>query len=144
MTADAEQGPPQPVPPPMRASDAERHATVQLLQDAVTRGQLTPGEGSDRMAQAFAARYQRDLPPLTDDLPRAQSPPPAAPGWRPLASLALLQVRTSVSGARSRHAIALAVGLVVAVLLLVALGAVGLQLFGDQPHHFGAGFPGGH
>jgi hypothetical protein len=55
--------------PRLRASDAERLATVELLEDAVARGLLTPEEGSDRMATAFAARHRDELPAVTADLP---------------------------------------------------------------------------
>ena len=41
---------------PVRASDADRHATVLRLQDAVAAGRLTPGEGSQRMATASPRR----------------------------------------------------------------------------------------
>ena len=41
----------------VRASDADRLATVERLQDAVARGLLTPDEGSERMADAFAAVF---------------------------------------------------------------------------------------
>lgn len=138
------QASPQPAPGPFRASDADRHATVTVLQDAVARGLLTHDEGGERMTRAFAARYVEELPPLTADLPRAQPPPPAAPGWRALADLALIQARTSLSevlaGASGpRRALALAGGLVVALLLLVALGSVGLHLLGGGFHRFGPG-----
>ena len=39
----------------LRASDADRQATVTRLQDAVARGQLTHDEGSERMALAYGA-----------------------------------------------------------------------------------------
>ena len=52
----------------MRASDADRLATVMMLQDAMARGQLNPDEASERMAWAFAAVHRRDLDPLTADL----------------------------------------------------------------------------
>src|SRR6478752_9912954 len=70
--------------PPFRASDADRHSTALLLQDAMARGLLTPEEGDERMAAAFAAVHQRDLSPLTADLPpvKASSNPKA--GWRVL------------------------------------------------------------
>ena len=55
--------------PRMRASDADRHATVQVLQDAMARGLLTPDEAGERMAAAFAAVHRADLEPMTADLP---------------------------------------------------------------------------
>src|SRR4051794_21921927 len=73
--------------PRLRASDAERQATVQGLQAAVARGLLTPEEGSARMATAFAARHRDELPAVTVDLPaRAPAVPATAAGWRALAA----------------------------------------------------------
>jgi hypothetical protein len=131
---------------PMRASDADRFATAHLLQDAVARGLLTTHEGGERMAAAWAARYQHDLPPLTADLPPAPVPAPAAPGWRSLGSLALLQTRTSMSeltagGIRSRRALATVAGAVLLLLLLVTLVVAGLHGLAGGPHGHG-GFPG--
>jgi len=45
-------GPPLATRTPVRATDADRHATVLRLQDAVAGGWLTPGEGSQRMGIA--------------------------------------------------------------------------------------------
>lgn len=61
-----------------RASDAERMAVADVLQDAVGRGLLTPAEGSERTAAAFAAVYQDDLAPLTADLPPTRTAGPTA------------------------------------------------------------------
>lgn len=58
----------------MRASDADRHATVLTLQDAIARGLLTPAEGGERMSAAFATTHVQDLGPLTADLPRRPHP----------------------------------------------------------------------
>ena len=79
---DVAGGAPPQEPPSMRASDADRHATVHVLQDAVARGLLTTDEGGERMAVAYAARHLDDLPPLTADLPPAPgaTEAPAPPG----------------------------------------------------------------
>jgi hypothetical protein len=128
-------------PNPLRASDADRHATVAQLQDAVARGLLTPDECSERLAAAYAARHQHELPPLTADLPPAPALAPTAPGWRPLASLAVLQAHSSAAtlmagGLRSRRTLAVLAALLVAVVLLVALGAMTFgALFGDGHGH---------
>ena len=67
--------------PRMRASDADRLATVERLQDAVARGLLTPDEGSERLADAFAAVHLTALDPLPEDHTPAQEPPEiTAPG----------------------------------------------------------------
>jgi hypothetical protein len=114
--------------PPARASDADREAVVKVLHDAMGRGLLSLQECDDRVAAAYAARFVRDLPPLTADLPPAPAPAPVAPGWRALALLAWLQLRTALASiswrsvrARPRLSVAVAVALVLAV---VALGAI--------------------
>ena len=116
--------------PRMRASDADRLATVEHLQDAVARGLLTPDEGSERMADAFAAVHLSDLDPLTEDLPPAP-PGRTAPGWRLLGTLAVEQVRaslTTVATGRLRAARVAFVLLVASFLVLVgALSGVALS-----------------
>ncbi|MGY1714125.1 DUF1707 domain-containing protein [Geodermatophilus sp. SYSU D01106] len=138
--------------PPMRAADSDRAATVHALQDAVARGLLTPDEGSDRMAAAFAAVHLRDLPPLTADLPAAAPVRLGPPGWRPLGSMAWEQVRATVAGARSGGpaAVRLAIAAVVALVLLATLVSLvvhgladGLGLDGPGDRGFGGpGFDG--
>jgi hypothetical protein len=110
-------------PPAVRASDADREAVVAVLHDAVMRGLLTLDEGNDRVAAAYAARYLTDLPELTADLPPMAAPAPVAPGWRALATLAWLQLRTAMAGlswrdVRARPRLALAAAAVLAVLML--------------------------
>ena len=127
--------------PRLRASDLDRLATVRVLQDAVARGLLTPDEGSDRMAAAFAAVHVADLAPLTADLPTSQQR--TAPGWRPLGSMAMDQVRSSLhapwSGRLSPARIAVAV--FIAFVLVMLIGSMFADLFfdggGDFGHHHG-------
>lgn len=111
--------------PRMRASDADRLATVGRLQDAVARGLLMPDEGSQRMADAFAAVHLADLDPLPEDLPPAPSGP-TAPGWRALGALGVEQVRAALTSAATGRvdAARVAVVLLVACLVLVLLGAL--------------------
>ena len=127
-------------PPPMRASDADRLATVQVVQNAVARGLLTPDEGSQRMAAAFAAVHLHELGALTADLPRAPSEP-SPPGWSTLATLAVVQLRSSLKDASTGrlHPARVAVALLVAVLLLVAVGSLTADLLFDD---FGGGHEG--
>ncbi|HEV7213440.1 MAG TPA: DUF1707 domain-containing protein [Blastococcus sp.] len=126
-------------PPPVRASDAERHAVVAVLHDAVARGLLTLAEGDERMAAAYSARFVHELPPLTADLPAAPVPAPVAPGWRALTLLAWLQLRTlftrtTVRDIRARPRLALAVVALVAVLSIGAMaGGVGDHGYGPGP-----------
>lgn len=117
----------------MRASDADRLDTVRHLQDAVAGGLLTPDEGSERMADAFAAVHLTDLDPLTEDLPPAR-PERTAPGWRSLGTLAVEQVRASLAtvAAGRLRAARVAVVLLVAALVLVLGGALGGAAMSDS------------
>jgi hypothetical protein len=136
-----------PTPARLRASDADREQTVKELQDAASRGLLSPDEAGERMAAAYAAQHLDELPVLTADLSPVVPPAPAAPGWRALATLLLLQVRAgfaylTADGLRSRRALA-----AIAVLLMVLGGLVALVFtgLGDGGGPGGpAGFGGGH
>ena len=55
--------------PYVRASDAERDATVAMLSDAAAEGYLTPDELDERLSAALTARTIEDLTILTQDLP---------------------------------------------------------------------------
>ena len=129
-------------PSRLRASDADRQETVHTLQDAAARGLLTPDEAGERMAAAYAAPHLDELPALTADLPPAAAPAPAPPGWRVLATLALLQGRAGLAwmtanGLRSRRGVA-----AIAVLLVVLAGLVALVVAGvGGPHGFAGGGP---
>ena len=123
----------------LRASDADRHATVARLQEAVALGLLTHEEGSDRMAVAYDARYLNDLPPLTADLPQPPSASltvrAAAPGWRALLAMVWVRLRTLVAGSAtgrpSRRRLAVVGVIAIALVVLLVLGAGGLDgLFG--------------
>jgi Domain of unknown function (DUF1707) len=130
----------------MRASDADRVATVRLLQDAVGRGLLTADEGSERMAAAWAAVHVRDLGPLTADLPPVR-PVPGAPGWGVLATMATEQLRTSLRGGGSGRLspARVAAAFAVALLLVVLLGSlVGELVAGGFHEHGGVHEHGGH
>jgi hypothetical protein len=130
--------------PRMRASDTDRLAIVEQLQDAMARGLLAPDEGSERMADAFAAVHLTDLDPLTEDLPPAP-PQSTAPGWRSLGTLAVEQVRASLTTATSRlSAGRVAVVLVVASLFLVLVGALSGLAMSDGGGGGGGGDGGWH
>ena len=128
--------------PRLRASDAERTATVDVLQDAMARGLLSHEEGDERMAAAFAARFRDELPPLTADLPPVVTAPSAATsgGWRALLTTLVTFVRaeiaaTAAAGFRSRRF------LVTALVVLALLGGLALVIGhgfvdGDHAAHF--------
>jgi hypothetical protein len=118
--------------PRIRASDADRTATVEVLQDAVARGLLTHDEGGERMATALAARFRDELPPLTADLPPLPAPAPAAAGWRQLGSTLVAQVRHDVqtavaAGPRSRRFLLTALVAILLVGFLVTVAALALH-----------------
>ncbi len=58
-----------PEPSSLRASDAERDATMERLRDAAGAGRLTLEELADRIEGAGEARSRAELAVLTDDLP---------------------------------------------------------------------------
>ena len=58
----------------IRASDAERDATVERLREAAGEGRLTLEEFSDRMEQATTAKTRSELDRLVTDLPASPSP----------------------------------------------------------------------
>lgn len=57
--------------PGMRAADADRERTADVLRHHAGEGRLEPDELEERLERAFAARTLRDLDALTGDLPRA-------------------------------------------------------------------------
>ena len=70
---------PDPQPPAILASDAERERGIALLREAVGEGRLTLEEFSNRVELTYAARTDQELADLVRDLPSelAPSPPPA-------------------------------------------------------------------
>ena len=69
--------------PELRASDADREHTAELLRRAAGEGRLTVDELDERLDAAFAARTRADLQRLVADLPAADDAGAAAAG-RPL------------------------------------------------------------
>jgi len=132
-------------PPRMRASDADREAVVRTLLDALVRGLLTLDEGDERVAAAYSARHQDELPRLTADLPPVPASAPVAPGWRALALLTWLQVRIAVTEVwrATRRVARRRPRLVVAVLALLALLVLVAATPGGADADEGAGH-GGH
>jgi hypothetical protein len=72
--------------PATRASDRERDAVVQCVQDAFAEGRLDDAEFDERTRAALTARTHADLDALLADLPAAATAPgtaPAVPGRGP-------------------------------------------------------------
>ncbi|SFK54833.1 DUF1707 SHOCT-like domain-containing protein [Geodermatophilus ruber] len=118
--------------PRLRASDADRAATVAALEDAVGRGLLTHEEGGERMVAALSARFLDELPPLTADLPPAVAPADhPVTGWRGIGSAVATQVRSEMTaGLRSRRvliAVLVIVGLLIALAVLGGLAMEGID-----------------
>ena len=63
------------VEPAVRASDAERDQTAEILRAAHAEGRLTRAELDERTGTAYAAKTRADLQDLTRDLPGAVSAP---------------------------------------------------------------------
>lgn len=63
---------PDPHTPAVRASDAERHETARILQQAFSEGRLTVAEFDDRTSQAYQAQFRNELAQLTVDLSPAR------------------------------------------------------------------------
>ncbi len=81
---EANGGPSSPGNPATRASDRERDAVVQRVQQAFAEGRLDDTEFDERMRAALVARTHADLDVLLTDLPAAApGPAPAAVGRRP-------------------------------------------------------------
>lgn len=68
-------------PAPIRASDAEREAAMDVLRDGAAEGRLTFEELADRLEAAAGALTREDLSRLTADLP-ADDVPGAPATWR--------------------------------------------------------------
>ncbi len=76
---------PEPAPArAIRASDQDREAVVQRLQDAFAEGRLDDAEFDQRTRAALTAKTSANLAPLLDDLPAASRPAAGpAPGRGP-------------------------------------------------------------
>jgi DUF1707 SHOCT-like domain len=98
--------PPVPADPrQLRAADADRDRTAEVLRRAATEGRITFDELDERVSRAYAAKTFADLEAVTSDLPGPGVKPPAAataryqpevPAGTPAPSLSL----AIMSGAR--------------------------------------------
>ncbi|MEV7196678.1 DUF1707 domain-containing protein [Streptomyces sp. NPDC093510] len=60
-------------PPALRASDADRDRTADILRDALAEGRLTAEEHSERIDGVYSAKTTAELEPLIRDLPAAHT-----------------------------------------------------------------------
>jgi len=60
--------------PELRASDAERRHTAEVLERALSEGRLDVAEFEERVSAAWGARHTTELVRLTSDLPVTASP----------------------------------------------------------------------
>ena len=65
--------------PEMRASDADRAAVTQILEQAVGQGMLSLDEYTERVDVVLAARTRRELDTVIADLPHVRRQPAPAP-----------------------------------------------------------------
>lgn len=94
-------GPSRPAGPaaPLRATDRDREAVVEVLQEAFATGRLGNEEHSQRLASALAARTYAELDPLTADLPERPAYPdaPRRPGPRRTNALAIAALACGIA-----------------------------------------------
>jgi hypothetical protein len=83
----------------VRASDAEREATVAHLHHALGEGRLDLAETETRVAAAYAATYRDELPPLLADVPTDGGTPSGAPAWAAIWTSIVWRVRILAWGA---------------------------------------------
>ncbi|MGW7077304.1 DUF1707 SHOCT-like domain-containing protein [Streptomyces sp. NPDC054866] len=72
---------PEPTPAGLRASDADRDRTADILRDALAEGRLTAEEHGERIDGVYRAKTMGELEPLVRDLPAARGA--AYPAVRP-------------------------------------------------------------
>ena len=65
--------------PRLRAGDADRDATLTVIQDAFVNGRLTPAEVAERQDRALTSQYTDELLPIVADLPAPGAIPVALP-----------------------------------------------------------------
>lgn len=63
----------------VRASDTERDAVAELLNEALAEGRLDTEEHTERLDAVYAAKIRAELEPLVADLPAQRSAEPEAP-----------------------------------------------------------------
>src|SRR5690242_4426181 len=66
----------------LRASDADRAATAELLRRHYAEGRLDTQEFEERIDRCYAAKLLSELPELVADLPREEPPEARRHHWR--------------------------------------------------------------
>jgi hypothetical protein len=92
----------------LRASDAERSATADVLRRHHAEGRLDTSELEERIERCYAAKTRGDLVALTADLPGPHHERPRARGERrrpliPLAPLAVIALIVALSATTDAH-----------------------------------------
>ena len=77
---------PEPGPAGLRASDADRDRTADILRDALAEGRLTAEEHGERIDGVYRAKTMGELEPLVRDLPAASGATHATAAPRPAPS----------------------------------------------------------
>lgn len=123
---------------PMRATNADRERTSQIIHAAAGVGMLSLQETEERLSAVYASTFRHELDPLVADL----QPAPKAGGVRdrlPQPVLRLLAVLTAavstVVAFAARHRALTAVVLV--LLVGVVLAGAGAEMFGGEEHEVG-------
>ncbi|MFC7305168.1 DUF1707 domain-containing protein [Streptomyces monticola] len=84
VTEGPEAGPRDAPPVGLRASDADRDRTADILREALAEGRLTAEEHSERIGGVYRAKTVAELDPYVADLPGAHQPAAAAYATAPL------------------------------------------------------------
>lgn len=121
-------------PGALRASDAEREATVAALHRALGEGRLDLAETDERVSGAYSARYCDELPRLLADLPASRTTGSGAPSWAELWTSLVWRARVLVRGdgtqaaptPRQQRIAALIAGLALAWILVCAVAGAAL------------------
>jgi hypothetical protein len=89
----------------LRASDAERSATAELLRRHHAEGRLDTDEFEERVERCYTAKTRGELDALTRDLPHPRRQQPRGPrrAPRPLAPFVAIAVLIAVSVASDAH-----------------------------------------
>jgi hypothetical protein len=94
----------------IRASDAERTTTAELLRRHHAEGRLDTDELEERIERCYAAKRRGELDALTRDLPRPQDERPRSRARRsgpprPLAALVAVGILIAISITTGAHAL---------------------------------------